>query len=120
MVRYALAIGLLCCPAQLYAGDLRETGGKWSVDDRYGDAEYLIASSGASGDFLVCFEAGTVRTVKVAVGQEQSQLSRGACTVFAPTQDNGIVLDTPGRGAREAPGIALGTFRVIRPAVTRD
>jgi hypothetical protein len=120
MVRYALVIGALCCPAHAFAETVQAPRGEWSVDDRSGGSEYLIASSGASGDFLVCFEAGTVRTVKFAVGQEQSHLSRGACTVFAPTQENGIVLGTIKAGENRRPGIALGTFQVIRPAVAAE
>jgi hypothetical protein len=77
---------------------------------------YRLASSGASGDFLICFDTGNVRRVAVSVGDERSVLARGSCTVFAPTAENGITL---GFGAADGGAsdrsVAVGTFRVILP-----
>ncbi|MFP4239892.1 MAG: hypothetical protein ACLFRZ_11380 [Rhodosalinus sp.] len=94
----------------------RTVAGTWTLERGTSETDYRLASRGASGDFLICFDTGNVRRVAVSVGDELSVLSRGACTVFAPTGENGIVLDfAADEGGASDRSVAVGTFRVILP-----
>lgn len=116
MLRIAIALGLWTLPAAVSAEALNSVAGNWALEQGAVEADYRLASRGASGDFLICFDSGNVRRVAVSVGEERSVLSRGSCTVFAPTAEEGISVgfqtaegDLPGRG------VAVGTFRMILP-----
>ncbi|KPQ19158.1 MAG: hypothetical protein HLUCCA24_02650 [Rhodobacteraceae bacterium HLUCCA24] len=116
MWRFALALGLCSLPAAVAADASRTVAGTWTLEHDLSDGDYRLASRGTSGDFLICFDAGNVHRVAVTVGQERSVLSRGSCTVFAPTAENGIILGFASReSAQSGHGVALGTFRVILP-----
>jgi hypothetical protein len=56
----------------------------------------------------------------VAAGGERSALARGSCTVFAPSQENGIVVDFASGGASASNGVALGTFIIVPDKVEAD
>ena len=108
----ALSVAFCSIPAFAEVGPV--VSGKWALDARLPAGAYMLASGGTQGTYLICFDAGNVRQVQVAVGDERSVLARGSCTVFSPGQDNGIVLDLTGGAAPHVEdGVALGTFRVI-------
>ena len=90
--------------------------GTWTLETELRDGAYTLASRDAAGQYLICFTSGTVRSVTVAAGAEESQLARGSCTVFAPAAEHGIIVDFATSGASEvAHAVALGTFSVILP-----
>lgn len=116
MWRITLALGLCLLPAVAPADPNRTVAGTWTLEQGPADADYLLASSGTTGDVLICFDAGNVRRIAVAVGDERSVVSRGSCTVFAPTTDNGIRLGFSSSEEGPSDGsVAVGTFRVILP-----
>lgn len=109
----ALASGFCGQPAFAAETALSSVSGTWALEQASTENAYVLASRGAVGDYLICFDAGNVRLVTVAVGEERSVLSRGSCTVFAPTGEDGIIV-----GFAEAEGqidrpIALGSFKWI-------
>ncbi|WP_372890983.1 hypothetical protein [Rhodosalinus sp.] len=115
MLRIAAALGLCALPAVVMADAGRTVAGTWTLEQGPAAADYRLASRGVSGEFLICFDSGNVRRVAVAVGEERSVLARGACTVFAPSDDAGIDLGfAEGEGTQEH-GVAVGSFRVILP-----
>lgn len=116
MLRFAAALGLCALPLAVAADAGRTVAGTWTLEQRAAAGDYRLASRGVSGDFLICFDSGNVRRVAVAVGEERSVLPRGACTVFAPSDDAGIDLGfAEGEGTQEH-GVAVGSFRMILPA----
>lgn len=108
----ALSVAILSFPASAEVGLV--VSGKWTLDAKLTAGAYMLASGGAQGSYLICFDAGNVPQVQVAVGDERSVLARGSCTVFSPRQDNGIILDLTGDAALPVDDrVALGTFRLI-------
>lgn len=116
MLRFAFALGLCALPLAVAADAGRTVAGTWTLEQGPAAAAYRLASRGVSGDFLICFDSGNVRRVAVAVGEERSVLSRGACTVFASTAEAGIDLGFAEDGGAPEHGVAVGTFRVMLPA----
>lgn len=113
MWRIAFAVGLCALPAVGLAETPAILGGNWTLDHGSSGAQYRLASRGTAGDFLICFEAGNMRQVTVSVGDETSVLARGACTVFAPTAEDGVILDFVAEATEHS--VALGSFRLIPP-----
>jgi len=112
--RVLLPIVVAALPATIQADPSQGLGGTWTLEPNLGQAAYLLASRGTDGDFLICFNSGNVRTVVVSAGPENSTLARGSCTVFSPSEDQGIVVDfRPGATEMPEHSVALGTFRVI-------
>lgn len=102
-------------PASEVSGE-QVASGTWALETALQDGAYTLASRDTAGQYLICFTSGTVRSVTVATGVEESQLARGSCTVFAPTAEAGIVVDFgAARTADIANAVALGTFSVILP-----
>jgi hypothetical protein len=119
MWRFAFALGLMTLPAVAAAESGTTVAGTWTLEHGPPAADYRLASRGASGDYLICFDSGNVRRVAVSVGEERSVLARGSCTVFAPTAEDGIVVRFAGGGGeRAARSVAVGTFRMILPPAT--
>lgn len=113
------ALSVVVFAASLPTGATAEqvVTGTWTLETNVGEGGYMLASRNATGQYLICFTSGTVRTVVVAAGLDESRLARGSCTVFVPTEDRGIVVDFPEAGsAPDERTVALGTFSVILPA----
>ncbi len=106
----ALAIGFLAAPLAAAAEIDSSVSGTWALERDIPENAYVLAGRGALGNYLICFDAGNVGRVVVAVGGERSVLARGSCTLFAPTAENGIVVNFDDEAES---GVALGTFRMI-------
>jgi hypothetical protein len=117
MLRHLLWVVVALMPSTTAAEPVEAFVGTWALERGFEADAYIVASSGAQGDYLICFNSGNVRAVMVSAGDETSTLARGACTVFSPRPDHGVVLDFWDH-ASDLPehGVALGTFRVIMPA----
>ena len=89
--------------------------GTWALEDSVSDGAYLLASSGTDGQYVICFSSGNVRTVSVRAGSERSLLARGGCTVFAATNETGIVVDFASEESTGGRNVALGTFVMMVP-----
>lgn len=115
--RLLLIVPIALLPAREGAGE-QVASGTWALETALRDGAYTLASRDTDGQFLICFTSGTVRSVTVAAGVEESQLARGSCTVFAPTEEAGIVVNfSAAQGADATHAVALGTFSVILPSV---
>lgn len=117
MSRYSI----LACVAALFATQaaalekpLPPVEGTWALQSEIASNAYVLASRGVVGVYLICFEAGNVRSVAVAVGEERSVLARGSCTMFAPSQQDGIVVGfADDNTVLPSRPVALGSFQVI-------
>lgn len=109
----ALAMALCGVPLGAVAEIDSSVSGTWALERGIPENAYVLAARGALGSYLICFDAGNVSRVTVAVGGERSVLARGSCTLFAPTPENGIVVNFEEGAARAGAGVALGTFRMI-------
>ncbi len=110
----ALAMALCGMPLGAAAEIDSSVSGTWALERGIPENAYVLAARGALGSYLICFEAGNVSRVTVAVGGDRSILARGSCTLFAPTPENGIVVNfEEGAGRAAEGGVALGTFRMI-------
>lgn len=113
ILRNGAAMVVLAAAATTHAHADAVLSGTWALEAEVGGGAYMLASSGAEDRFLICFSSGNVRSVVVATGGERSALARGSCTVFAPSQENGIVVDFASGGASADNGVALGTFVIV-------